>query len=51
VRYSVLNDSEHLFATKYRLVLPTEEELRRELDRDREEIEARRALKTENETP
>ncbi len=50
VRYSVLNDSEHLFATKYRLVLPTEEELRRELDRDREEIEARRALKTENET-
>jgi predicted nuclease of restriction endonuclease-like (RecB) superfamily len=47
VRYSVLNDSEHLFATKYRLVLPTEEELRLELDRDREEIEARRAERNE----
>lgn len=51
VRYSVLNDSAHLFATKYRLVLPTEEELKRELDRDREEIEARRALKPDNATP
>jgi predicted nuclease of restriction endonuclease-like (RecB) superfamily len=42
VRYSVLKDSEQLFASKYRLVLPTEEELRLELERDREEIEARR---------
>jgi predicted nuclease of restriction endonuclease-like (RecB) superfamily len=44
VRYSVLKDSEQLFASKYRLVLPTEEELRLELERDREEIEARRKL-------
>lgn len=49
VRYSVLKDSEQLFASKYRLVLPTEEELRLELERDREEIEARRALESEKE--
>jgi predicted nuclease of restriction endonuclease-like (RecB) superfamily len=40
VRYSVLNDSEQLFASKYRLVLPSEEELRRELERDREALAA-----------
>ncbi len=34
VRYSVLHDSENLFASKYRLVLPSEEELRQELERD-----------------
>ena len=35
VRYSVLRDSDQLFASKYKLVLPTEEELRMELDRER----------------
>ena len=35
VRYSVLHGNEHLFATKYKLVLPSEEELRAELDRER----------------
>jgi predicted nuclease of restriction endonuclease-like (RecB) superfamily len=49
VRYSVLDGSEQLFASKYRLVLPSEEELRLELERDREEIEARRKLETEGE--
>ncbi len=34
VRYSVLQEHEHLFATKYRLVLPSEAELRAELDRE-----------------
>ncbi len=34
VRYSVLKDSEQLFASKYRLVLPTEEELKAELERE-----------------
>jgi predicted nuclease of restriction endonuclease-like (RecB) superfamily len=34
VRYSVLNGSEQLFASKYRLVLPTEDELRREIERE-----------------
>ena len=35
VRYSVLHGSEQLFASKYRLVLPTEEELRVEIERER----------------
>jgi predicted nuclease of restriction endonuclease-like (RecB) superfamily len=35
VRYSVLHESEQLFASKYRLVLPSEDELRQELERDR----------------
>ena len=38
VRYSVLNENEQLFASKYRLVLPSEEELRSELDRERSEL-------------
>ena len=33
VRYSVLQESRQLFASKYRLVLPSEEELQRELER------------------
>ena len=33
VRYSVLSESQQLFASKYRLVLPSEEELRDELER------------------
>lgn len=35
VRHSVLNGSEQLFVSRYKLVLPSEEELRRELDRER----------------
>ena len=35
VRYSVLNDSEQLFASKYRLILPSEDELRAEIERQR----------------
>ncbi len=31
VRYSVLHENEHLFASKFKLVLPSEEELRAEL--------------------
>jgi predicted nuclease of restriction endonuclease-like (RecB) superfamily len=38
VKYSVLADNENLFASKYRLYLPTEEELRAELQRERELI-------------
>ncbi len=33
VRYSVLSESEQLFASKYRLLLPSEDEFRRELER------------------
>ena len=42
-RYSLLADSEQLFASRYRLWLPTEEELKVELERDRAMIEAARA--------
>jgi predicted nuclease of restriction endonuclease-like (RecB) superfamily len=35
VRYSVLKENEQLFATKYRLILPTEEELKAELEREK----------------
>jgi len=41
VRYSVLKESEQLFASKYRLVLPTEEELAAELERGIRMIEER----------
>ena len=35
VKYSVLNDSLHLFASKYMLYLPSEAELKTELERER----------------
>lgn len=34
-KYSVLNESEHLFASKYITELPSEEELRLQLEKDR----------------
>ena len=34
-RYSMLKGNEQLFATKYKLYLPTEEELRREIERQK----------------
>jgi len=48
VKYSVLADNENLFASKYRLYLPTEEELKTELQRERVLIE-RRIKETEGE--
>lgn len=36
VKYSVLDGSKNLFASKDRLVLPSEEELRKELQREHE---------------
>jgi len=41
VRYSVLEGNEQLLASKYKLVLPSEEELRNELDRQRAALEER----------
>lgn len=35
-RYSVLNDSQQLFAAKYMTYMPTEDELRREIDRQKQ---------------
>ena len=48
VRYSVLHDSENLFASKYRLVLPSEEELRQELERDARTLAADAEIKEKN---
>jgi predicted nuclease of restriction endonuclease-like (RecB) superfamily len=38
-RYSILKGNERLFATKYKLYLPTEEELRLEIEREKELIQ------------
>lgn len=44
-RYSVLNESKQVFAAKYLKVLPTEAELKREVERERRLFEARRPNK------
>jgi len=49
VRYSVLHGNEQLFATKYRLILPSEDELRAELLREQELI-ATQALANSSES-
>lgn len=46
VKYSVLNGSEQLFATKYKLYLPTEEELIAEIEREKLIIQEK--LKSQN---
>jgi predicted nuclease of restriction endonuclease-like (RecB) superfamily len=38
VRYSVLHENEQIFASRYKLVLPSEEELRAELERERSQL-------------
>lgn len=45
-RYSVLNDSQQLFASKYMLYLPSEDELRIEIERERRQIESLRRAGT-----
>jgi hypothetical protein len=40
VRYSVLSDRRQIFASKYVLFLPTEEQLRLEIEKERRLIEA-----------
>ncbi len=40
VRYSVLNDRKQIFASQYMLCLPTEEQLRREIEKERRLLEA-----------
>lgn len=40
VKYSVLRGNEQLFASRYKLVLPSEEELRAELERERSQLQA-----------
>lgn len=35
-QYSILHDNDHLFAAKYMALMPTEEELRREIEQQKE---------------
>ena len=44
VKYSVLEDSKQIFASKYMLYMPTEEELQREINKDREILEIETGL-------
>jgi len=41
VKYSVLNESKQLFASKYLLYLPTEEELKTEIERERKLLDTK----------
>jgi predicted nuclease of restriction endonuclease-like (RecB) superfamily len=47
-RYSVLHESEQLFASRYRFTLPSEEELQRELERERALIENQADCQTDS---
>ena len=39
VKYSVLNENDHLYASKYKLYIPSEEELKKEIERERFNLE------------
>lgn len=45
VKYSVLNESEQLFASQYKTYLPSEKQLKEELEREREMAEQEKRLK------
>lgn len=49
VKYSILNENDHLFASKYKLYIPSEEELKKEIERERFNIEQRLEDKDSNE--
>jgi len=44
VKYSVLNDSKQIFASKYQTYLPTEKQLEQEIQREKEQIEQEKRL-------
>jgi predicted nuclease of restriction endonuclease-like (RecB) superfamily len=44
VKYSLLNDSKQIFASKYMTYLPTEQELKKEIERERMQIEQEKKL-------
>lgn len=50
VRYSILRENEQLFASKYRLVLSSEEELRAELEREQQWLAAQQEKKSRNDS-
>jgi len=46
IKYSVLNENQQLFASQYRLYLPTEAELKAEIDRQRGILEEKGNVST-----
>jgi len=44
VKYSLLNESKQIFASKYMTYLPTEQELQAEIERERQQIEQEKKL-------
>ncbi|MBB5646544.1 PDDEXK nuclease domain-containing protein [Pedobacter cryoconitis] len=44
-KYSLLNDSKQIFASKYKTYLPTEQELQQEIAKEREAVEMEKRLK------
>ncbi len=46
MKYSMLKDSEHLFASKYQLYIPSKEELAEELEKEIEQYDIRKKMKT-----
>ena len=44
-KYSLLNDSRQIFASKYKTYLPTEQELQQEIEKEREAVEMEKRLK------
>lgn len=44
VKHSLLNDSKQIFASKYLTYLPTEQELKKEIERERQQIEREKRL-------
>ena len=48
-KYSILNDSDQIFAAKYLTYMPTQEELRREIQRQKTEFELQqKSLSSQN---
>ena len=45
VKYSIMENNQQLFASKYKLYLPSEEELKAELEREKQLIEIEKGLK------
>ena len=44
-QYGLLNDSKQIFASKYKTYLPTEKQLKLEIERERELVEMEKKLK------
>jgi len=49
VKYSILEESKQIFASKYMLYMPTEEELKREINKDREILEIEEMIQEDDE--